>query len=156
MVPVALFGVVLLAAAGQGLPDGPGKALVAERCADCHGLDRVTESRLDREGWTAVVAKMIQNGARLDEPERQTVVTYLSSHFGVPPPVEDPAVEEVAQRYITGICSSCHDAGLITGTRASSDGWLEIVENMNGKGAGLSDADVTLLAGYLARRYPQD
>jgi hypothetical protein len=127
------------------------------QCAACHDLDRVVRARLDREGWTAVVAKMVENGAPLDEQAREAAIGYLAAHFGRPAAVtEDPAVERIALRYINGICSSCHDTEFITDTRATPVEWREIVEDMNGKGAGLSEADVDLLAGYLARRYPAD
>lgn len=84
-------------------------------------------------------------------------IGYLTAHFGPPPSAErDPAVERIALRYITGICSSGHDTDFITKTRATPAEWREIVEDMNGTGAGLSEADVELLAGYLARLYPAD
>jgi cytochrome c553 len=60
--------------------------------------------------------------------------------------------ERTAEKFITGVCSTCHDADLIRGTKATRQEWLDIVKNMNGKGAGLSDQDVELLANYLARK----
>jgi hypothetical protein len=152
---IMLAGPVALAA--QELPPGDGRAVVSTQCAACHDLDRVVRTRLDREGWTAVVAKMVDNGAPLDERARETAIGYLVVHFGRPPAAtEDPEVERIALRYINGICSSCHDTDFITDTRATPVEWREIVEDMNSKGAGLSEADVDLLAGYLARRYPAD
>lgn len=152
----ALTGSLLL---GAQLPDGTGKSLVAERCAGCHEPDNVASQRKDRDGWAVVVTTMIERGAQLDDRERDTVLDYLVKNFGPPPetpapPATDPSVERTARRFIDGICSSCHNADVIAATQATRDGWLEIVTKMNGKGAGLSEADVELLANYLARTYP--
>ena len=64
--------------------------------------------------------------------------------------------EKTATRFINGVCSTCHGADLIQETRASRQEWLDILKNMNGKGAGLSDQDVELLANYLTRKYPRE
>ena len=140
----------------QELPEGPGKELVSTRCTGCHGLDTAVGPRLDRDRWSAVIAKMIKTGAKLDDRERETAVDYLSTHFGPAQSAIDPAAEQTARRYIDGICSSCHGRDLIAATRVTPGEWLQIVKNMNGKGAGLSEADVDLLADYLARTYPAD
>ena len=75
-----------------------------------------------------------------------------------PPPETDSKKleeeEKVATKFIEGICSTCHDAELIRETKVTRQEWLDIVKNMNGKGAGLSEQDVELLATYLARKYP--
>ena len=61
--------------------------------------------------------------------------------------------ERTAKKFIDGICSTCHDSTLINETKVTKQEWLDIVKNMNGKGAGLSEQDVELLASYLARNY---
>jgi cytochrome c5 len=142
----------MIALVNQELPEGPGKALVAERCAGCHDIQTAVRPRLGREGWAAVIAKEIERGARLDDRERGVAVDYLASHF--PAPAADPEVERTARRLVDGICSSCHDVDLISDTRGSKTEWREIIVRMNGKGAGLSEADVDLLTDYLARKYP--
>jgi hypothetical protein len=62
-------------------------------------------------------------------------------------------VERTAQKHIDGICSTCHEASLIRETQATKEEWLDIVRRMNGKGAGLSESDVELLADFLAKNY---
>jgi mono/diheme cytochrome c family protein len=145
--------------ATQDLPEGPGKAIVAERCSGCHGIATVVGQRKNREEWTSVVATMIEKGARLDTADRQAAIDYLVAHFGPPPqPLPEAEVEaaRTAKRYVNGICSSCHEPDVIAATQETKEGWLEIVKKMNAKGAGLSEADVDLLAGYLARTYPPE
>ena len=65
----------------------------------------------------------------------------------------DSPEEKIARRYIEGICTSCHDAGLILSTKATKQEWFDIVTRMNGKDAGVSPRDVDLLVDYLASRY---
>lgn len=61
--------------------------------------------------------------------------------------------ERTAKKFIDGICSTCHTSDLIKETEATKQEWLDIVKNMNGKGAGLSEQDVELLASYLTKNY---
>jgi hypothetical protein len=75
-----------------------------------------------------------------------------------PPPGSDAPrteteEERTAKKFIEGVCSTCHDSQLITETKATTDEWLDILKNMNGKGAGLSETDVELLANYLSKEY---
>jgi mono/diheme cytochrome c family protein len=62
---------------GDGTPDG--EHLVQERCASCHGLDRVYDADKDEQGWEESVDRMIEKGTPLSEAERQAVIEYLSS-----------------------------------------------------------------------------
>jgi mono/diheme cytochrome c family protein len=152
-----------LAVAAQDLPEGEGKALVVQRCSSCHGVDSILPLKLSREEWAPVVTRMLDYGAFLDEKETATTLDYLSAHFGPAKPAESspaPAAagaateaDKTAQRYLGGVCVSCHAADVIETALATKAGWVDILNNMNGKGAGLSDADVDLLADYLARTY---
>lgn len=62
---------------GDGTLDG--EPLVQERCASCHGLDRVYDADKNKEGWEESVDRMIEKGAQLSEAERPAVIEYLSS-----------------------------------------------------------------------------
>ena len=62
---------------GDGTLDG--EHLVQERCATCHGLEQVYDAVKDEQGWEETVDRMIENGAPLNEAERQAVIEYLSS-----------------------------------------------------------------------------
>ena len=69
-------------------------------------------------------------------------------------PAKQAEEEKVSRKHINGICSTCHGADLIEGTKATRQEWLDILNNMNGKGAGLSETDIEMMANYLARKYP--
>lgn len=68
-----------------GLPDGPGKALAAENCSACHGIELVTAQRRSSEEWKEVVNRMISNGDTLTEDQYNEVVTYLGTYLGKEP-----------------------------------------------------------------------
>lgn len=72
------------------LPPGSGKPIVQRACAGCHSLDVVTSERGTTAHWTQVVDQMIGRGATLSDPESDTVIKYLSSHFGPIGPMTTP------------------------------------------------------------------
>jgi cytochrome c5 len=141
----------------QELPEGEGKKLLEERCVGCHSLKPVVSLKQSRDGWKELVVKMVGYGAQLDDKEVDVATEYLTKHFGP----ESPAAaakpvsleEKTAERYIQGICSSCHDAGLIRSTEATQKEWFDIVTRMNGLDAGVSARDVDVLVDYLASKY---
>jgi hypothetical protein len=93
----------------------------------------------------------------LDDKEVDVATEYLTKHFGPESPAAaaKPATadEKIAERYIKGICSSCHDAGLIRSTEATKEKWFDIVMRMNALDAGVSARDVDVLVDYLASKY---
>jgi mono/diheme cytochrome c family protein len=58
-----------------------GAALLEERCADCHGLNRVTGERLTQEEWQQVVTSMIGRGAVLNAQEETVLVVHLAETY---------------------------------------------------------------------------
>jgi cytochrome c5 len=62
-------------------PAADGAALVESRCTVCHPLDRVKAAKKTKDQWTATVAKMISNGAKLTPAEQTVVIDYLSKTY---------------------------------------------------------------------------
>ena len=155
--------VTLSMAAPQELPEGDGKKLVEERCAGCHSLKPVVSLKQSKAAWKELVVKMVGYGAQLDDNEVNVATEYLTKHFGAASGTKSESSaaaakpqtpeEKIAKRYIEGICSSCHDAGLIRTTEATRQGWLDIVTRMNGLDAGVSQRDVDVLVDYLVSHY---
>ena len=141
----------------QELPEGEGKKLLEQRCAGCHSLQPVVSLKQSQSAWKELVVKMVGYGAQLDDKEVDVATEYLTKHFGPKSSAaaakQDSPEEKIAKRYIEGICSSCHDAGLIRSTKATKQEWFEIVMRMNGKDAGVSQRDVDVLVDYLASKY---
>ena len=141
----------------QELPEGEGKKLLEERCASCHSLKPVVSLKQSQGAWKELVVKMVGYGAQLDDKEVDVATEYLTKHFGPESSAAaakpDSPEEKTARRYIEGICSSCHDAGLIRSTEATKKEWYDIVMRMNGLDAGVSPRDVDVLVDYLASKY---
>jgi cytochrome c553 len=57
----------------------PGATLLASRCLACHGRDLIEQQRLDADGWSREVDKMIGWGAVLTPDDKSALVNYLSS-----------------------------------------------------------------------------
>ena len=141
----------------QELPEGEGKKLLENRCTGCHDLKPVIDLKQGQTAWKELVVKMVGYGAQLDDKEVDLATEYLTKHFGPESSAaaakpESPE-EKIAERYIKGICSSCHDAGLIRSTEATRQGWYDIVMKMNSLDAGVSARDVDILVDYLASKY---
>lgn len=64
------------------LADGAGSALVAQDCGFCHGLDRVVAARRSGTQWAAIVQRMRDVGAPLDDGQQKQVVDYLETNYG--------------------------------------------------------------------------
>ena len=144
--------VAAFASARQQLPEGAGKKLLEDRCGACHSLEPVLSRKSNHDEWQRLVVKMVGYGAQLDDKEVEVAVDYLTKYFG-PSASADSQDERTARRFIEGVCASCHDSTFIKETLATKEEWLDIVKRMNGKGAGLSERDVELLADYLAKNY---
>jgi virginiamycin B lyase len=79
------------AAEAQGLPDGPGKDLVAGVCTACHQTNEILRSSgYTREGWKELVGTMVNLSG---SPDKQDEITqYLAAHF---PPNSKRAAKQV-------------------------------------------------------------
>ena len=84
LLPIA--AVLLWPAADDGgaslLPDGPGKAVVAKVCTECHSVDRMRTLRIGKDDWDEKIADMIDRGATATDAEKQALATYLTANFG--------------------------------------------------------------------------
>jgi len=64
------------------LPDGPGKDLVMKKCTSCHNVRNVISHHGNADDWAQEVAKMIGRGATISDDDANTIVDYLSDHYG--------------------------------------------------------------------------
>ena len=80
----ALTAVVRPAEAAEmaALPDGPGKALVTERCLLCHGAALIAQQRKDAAAWGRTVTQMRTWGTPIQDEDQTALVVYLAEHFG--------------------------------------------------------------------------
>ncbi len=90
----AAFVLLLLAAAPAradeqpvDLKPGAGQDVVQNECNICHSLDyiRMNSPFLNEDGWKAEVTKMrTAFGAPIDDADAETILKYLSTHYGPP------------------------------------------------------------------------
>ncbi|KWN05603.1 hypothetical protein WT83_29005 [Burkholderia territorii] len=81
---LSLVLVLIGAAAAQELKEGAGKE-EAMRCVSCHSLDYIQMNSpfLDKAGWNASVAKMINVfGAPIPKENVEIIVNYLVQNYG--------------------------------------------------------------------------
>jgi uncharacterized membrane protein len=64
-------------------------SLLRSRCVICHSDDLITQQRLDRAHWTAILRKMIDWGAVLSEPERDLLLDYLAARYHPEAPLNE-------------------------------------------------------------------
>ena len=64
------------------LPDGPGKALVTERCLLCHGAALIGQQHKDAAAWGRTVTQMRTWGTPIQDDDQTALVAYLAEHFG--------------------------------------------------------------------------
>ena len=72
----------VFAARITALPEGPGREIAARACLTCHSSDILRQQRLTEAQWAASVKKMTGWGAEVPDDEKDTLLKYLSSHFG--------------------------------------------------------------------------
>jgi quinoprotein glucose dehydrogenase len=63
------------------LPAGPGRDITIRACSSCHGLDVVTNQRLNPQEWTNIVQTMSAKGAVASPAELKMIQSYLSNAF---------------------------------------------------------------------------
>jgi cytochrome c5 len=87
-------------------------------------------------------------GTNLDDKQYATLLDYLEKHHG-PKQAADPG-----KALLETACSNCHDLDLVSNRTGTQAEWQEVVERMNGRGAGVADKDIPVLVAYLVKTYP--
>ena len=64
------------------LPDAPGKAVVSQKCTQCHDAARFALRRRSEDEWDQVITQMQSNGLSLTDEEYDIVLSYLSKNLG--------------------------------------------------------------------------
>ena len=123
-----------------------GQEVLESSCQGCHDLRSVQTSALDAEGWTKVIATMIENGAEVEKEEMPILVRHLVLNFG---PVPDGPGKEI----LLNTCTMCHDLGRIKTARRSAEEWEETLNSMLNEGAPLSEAQFHTIHAYLSKNY---
>lgn len=74
-----------VATPAQGQTNAPavldGKALLQDRCTQCHDLNRVEKAAKSEDEWKTTVERMVSKGAQLDAAEQAAVIKYLADTY---------------------------------------------------------------------------
>jgi competence protein ComEA len=73
----------MLLSAQDPLPEAPAKKTVEDVCGGCHDVDTAIGERHDKAGWQAVIATMVNRGARASDQQFDAIIDYLAKYFGV-------------------------------------------------------------------------
>lgn len=172
---VLLTGSAILPAAGMH-NDEESKHLFEDACTQCHGLNIIEKTRNGRAGWEDTVHKMVVAGAQLDADEMESVIDYLSQHFG--PGSGDPMKtgllphdsplqidgsissddihlpKDRGMDQVQTYCQMCHDLGRIVATRRGADEWRQYTRNMIDRAElDISNDDFEDIVSYLRRHF---
>ena len=137
---------LLVAGSAGAQRQDPAEQIMLKYCQECHDLRPIQTSAHDAEGWTKLVATMIDNGAEVPKEEIPVLVKYLTQHYG---PVPDGPGKDI----LLNTCTMCHDLGRIKTGRRSAEEWEETLNSMLNEGAPLPDDQFPIIHRYLSRNF---
>jgi cytochrome c5 len=140
-------------AAGSQDADAAAKAIINGSCTGCHGADLITGKQATRKEWQDVIDRMKGYGATLNPTQTTTLLDYLEKTQG--PKQQAANSDAAAKALLEASCTGCHDLDLVSNRTGNQAEWQEVVDRMNGRGAGLSEKDVPVLVQYLVKTYPK-
>ena len=60
---------------------GAHRDVVLRTCGQCHPIERVLAQARSAEEWDAMIAKMVERGAKATEAEQDQIYEYLVTHY---------------------------------------------------------------------------
>jgi cytochrome c5 len=145
-------------APAQSLPEGDGKKLVEDVCGSCHGVELVTDKKMNKDDWTAVVSSMVDKGAALSKEDAAKVVNYLAANFG-DKKLADNNARELKEKQLKGkelaesICTLCHEFNRVRTQELTREEWAGEIKGMISEGAPVTDQEFAVLVDYLAANF---
>lgn len=144
--------VVIAVLFAQDNPAPMAQRMEASCTGYCHGPSLIAQQRLDRDGWTREVEKMIRWGAEVPPAEKAALINYLTSLFNAsrPRPNTSKIVPDGKGKDVFQIsCMSCHDEKPITALKRDRAGWTREIEKMINWGAYVPNGRKEELIEYL-------
>src|SRR5262245_34678754 len=117
----------LTAAVGAASPGAQqadkGEGIMNVACTTCHDLRPIQTQALDAEGWTSVVAAMVDKGAQVDKADTTPLVEYLAKTYG-------PLPEGAGKKILLNVCTVCHDLSRVKRHLATPEEWEDTLGAM--------------------------
>ena len=114
--------------------------------ASCHTIRPIQTASKDEQAWKTTVAAMTEKGAQIAPDDLEVLIPYLTRYHG-------PLPEGEGQSILLNICTMCHDLERVRSRRMTTEGWMEVLNQMIFEGAPLSDDQFPVLLTYLARNF---
>jgi len=129
-------------------PVSAGEKILNTACTVCHELRPIETSALDSDGWSKVVATMVDKGAAVKKEDEPVLVKYLVANFG-------PLPDGPGKAILLEVCTQCHRLDRVKLRGGTRQDWDDLLSHMLNEGAPLSDDDYPILLNYLARNFRQ-
>lgn len=81
-----LFGTLLSVCsyAQSPFPEGPGRDIAIDNCAQCHSIGKIVTADLTHEEWEFLVYDMISRGSTVHADQVDVLQKYLQENFAKP------------------------------------------------------------------------
>ena len=147
---------IAFAAVQNDLPAGEGRKILEDSCTSCHGLSALDKFKgtYKAKEWTDLVNNMKAYGASVSDAQVPVLVDYLTKNFGPKDSGATASSDDAAGKMLLDTaCSTCHGIDVIERLNLNKDAWTDVVRNMIGNGAAVTDAQVPVLVDYLVKKY---
>ena len=144
------------------LPDEPVRSAIFEECSACHGIDEYAYHAQDKSGWQNLLTELHGDSSQwsVSSSNLEILLDYLSENFGpernpfpreyIPQPVEETFSDVDAQNFLELTCTECHEIRVYD-RNGPTGYWRNLILEMRGNGAQLSDENLERLVEWLAR-----
>jgi cytochrome c5 len=152
---LATAGASAHAQSGGALPAGEGRDIVAVACSQCHALNVIMAGHDGPVGWKKHVYNMVLRGAQLSPSEADTVIQYLTAHFGpgAPNPGDIALPNGAGKELVETRCTVCHTLERITIAKRQKRDWETIVANMYERWGVSAPDEVGAISAYLVAQF---
>jgi hypothetical protein len=130
----------------SGQTSDKGEQIQNASCLGCHDLRPIQTQALDKDGWTKMVASMVDKGAEVKPDELAPLLDFLVKNHG-------PLPDGAGKTILLNTCTVCHDLGRVRRQGGTRDDWNDILGAMLNEGAMLSEQDYPVLLAYLTRNF---
>lgn len=142
----------------EGLPEGPGREAVYFNCTACHSIRQVTQQRMARDDWDALLDVMVANNGMhpLKPWARTRVLNYLATHYGTEEAEDWGGLKPGKGRDVVFYaCQACHSLAIVKQQGLSRPWWDQTLTWMvEDQGMPeLDEEDRALVLDYLTANY---
>lgn len=141
-----LAAMAVVSGQAEGQDTDKGEQIQNASCLGCHDLRPIQTQALDKDGWTKMVASMVDKGAEVKADELGPLVDFLVKNHG-------PLPDGAGKTILLNTCTLCHDLGRVRRQGGTRDDWNDILGAMLNEGAMLSEQDYPVLLAYLVRNF---